>query len=167
MSLASTPSQLSQQVELGNDPLSAPHTPLMQSESLCGIESDAPSHLPTISETGPLSRTFKHLSSSSISLTYSCTDIQYSQQISLASSTLDLHIEEVSIVFEFLDVGAGSLSVQWAPELNVRYCAHQVVDILDIPCETEIGVSPNCSTMLNVFPESVWIEVCMYCAYMG
>jgi hypothetical protein len=131
MSLASTPSQLSQQVELDNDPLSAPHTPLMQSESLCGIESDAASHLPTISEAEPLFRTSKHPSSSSVSLAY--TDIPYSQQISLESPTLGLQIDKASIVFEFLDVGAGSLSVQWAPESNVRDCAHQVVDILDIP----------------------------------
>jgi hypothetical protein len=77
------------------------------------------------------------------------TDIPYNQQISLDSPTLDLQIEEVSIVFEFLEVGAGSLSVQWARESNVRDRPHRVIDILDIPCETEMRVSPDCSSTLT------------------
>lgn len=109
MSLASTPSRVSQQTELDNGPLSAPRTPLMQSESLFSIESDVANHLPTISETGTLFRTSKHPSPSSMSLAYA--DISYSQQISLESPTLDLQIDEVSIMFEFLEVGAESLSV--------------------------------------------------------
>lgn len=44
-----------------------------------------------------------------MSLAYA--DISYSQQISLESPTLDLQIDEVSIMFEFLEVGAESLSV--------------------------------------------------------
>jgi hypothetical protein len=78
-------------------------------------------------------------------------DLPFSRHISLMTPWLELHIGKLSLMFEFLEVSSGSLSIIQANDIVVWNRYYQSVNIEDIPTTSEIQLNcPDSSNELTI-----------------